>query len=378
MSEFGIYAHVPWCRTRCPYCAFNVHVDRDAPWQPWADGVLRDFALVSPSFGVEQGARAHSLYFGGGTPSLAPPELVAQVIAGLPLAEGAEITLEANPGTVDAGKLDAFRAAGVNRLSLGIQTFNADFAHLLNRGHTVRQAVELVAVAAAAGFRSWSVDVIFGLPKQRLLDFERDLEAILAANPPHVSLYGLTMEPGTPFGRAAASGRLHAADPDTWRAQYDAAVLAMRSGGWQRYEVSNFARAGHRAVHNEAVWRGGHYAGLGPGAHGFLPDGFRTYNQPDPAAWILDPRESRERPTPDEAAIDFVLSTLRHALGLPLDGLLATTGYDLDEAALKPLIAGGLLYREAGSLRLTDSGYPLADGVTAKLTDALRPSNPHR
>lgn len=372
--EFGIYVHVPWCRTRCPYCAFNVHVDRDAPWRGWAGAVLRDWRAIAPEFG--DGA-AHSLYFGGGTPSLAPPEVLAEVVAALPLRPGAEVTVEANPGTLSAAGLEALRAAGVNRLSLGIQTFDARFARLLNRGHTVGQARELVELVRAAGFRSWSVDLIFGLPDQTLADLDGDLDALLAPSPPHVSLYGLTMEPGTPFGRAAEQGRLQAADPERWRAMYDRLVERLGASGLERYEVSNFARPGHRAVHNEAVWRGGPYAGLGPGAHGFTPSGRRTLNRAAPEAWLAQGLEHVEQPTPLEAAIDLALTCLRHADGLDLDELAAKTGHTVPARALAPLLTNGLLERHQSRVRLTHAGYPLADGVVERVVTALAPL-PHK
>lgn len=373
-GSFGVYVHVPWCRTRCPYCAFNVHVDPAAPWEAWARGIAEEWAETAPRFGAE--ALAHSVYFGGGTPSLAPVHTLSEILAVLPRAPRAEITLEANPGTLDAAKLAALRTAGVNRLSLGIQTFDERFAHVLNRGHTVRQARELVAEVARADFRSWSVDIIFALPGQSLADLAVDLGAILELEPPHVSLYGLTFEPETPFGRAAARGRMRPPEPELWREQYDHIVRTLEAGGWQRYEVSNFARPGHRAVHNEAVWRGGHYAGLGPGAHGFFPDGTRTLNAPDPVAWRMVPQD-RQRPTAAEAAIDLVLSTLRHCDGLTLPALETHTGHRVHLDALAPLLrprrGPPLLVVRGESLLLTPDGYPLADGVVARVCEALEP-----
>lgn len=370
-ADFGIYIHAPWCRTRCPYCAFNVTVDRAAPFAAWGEAVARHWAATAHAF---PGA-CHSLYFGGGTPSLVPPAVIGAVIDALPAGPGAEITLEANPGTLSAAALADYRAAGVNRVSVGIQTFNPHFARLLNRGHTVREAHALCRLVAEAELRSWSVDVIFALPGQRLSDLEVDLAAILALDPPHVSLYGLTFEPGTPFGRAADQGRLRPLDEESWRSMYDHTVETLEAGGWERYEVSNFARRGHRAVHNEAVWRGGPYAGLGPGAHGFEPDGHRTLNRADTAAWMQDPVEERVLPDREEAAIDLVLSTLRHRDGLPLATLRARCGREVAIASLAPLLSPptgeALLVHTGSHLRLTRAGFPLADGVVARVCAAL-------
>lgn len=378
-GSFGIYVHVPWCRTRCPYCAFNVYPDREASWEPWAEGVLAEWALRAPAFLRSPEDRAHSVYFGGGTPSLAPPALIARLVSALPRAEEAEITLEANPGRLRPEDLAAWREAGINRVSVGIQTFDARFAHLLNRGHTVAQARELGRMVAEARFRSWSLDLIFALPGQTVEDLREDLRAVLELAPPHVSLYGLTFEPGTPFGRAAEQGRLSPPEPELWRAQYDLVVDTLAAGGWERYEVSNFARPGHRAVHNEAVWRGGYYAGLGPGAHGFEPDGHRTVNRASPERWREDPTETRERGSAEEAAVDLVLSTLRHRDGLDLALLARRAAHRVREAALRPLLApppGGapLLERHEGHLRLTGEGFPLADGVVSRVIGALEPA----
>ena len=373
---FGIYIHAPWCRTRCPYCAFNVYPDREASWERWAEGVAADWASQRERFVGVAGASAHSVYFGGGTPSLAPPELIRQILDVLPCQENAEISLEANPGDLSEARIDAWRALGINRLSLGVQTFNPAFAHLLNRGHTAPQSRALADRVAEAGLRSWSLDVIFGLPGQSLDDLRLDLDQMLARSPPHASLYGLTFEEGTPFGRAAASGRLVGADPDLWRLMYDHVTEALEAAGLERYEVSNFAVPGHRSAHNEAVWRGGYYAGLGPGAHGYEPSGHRTVNTASPEAWMSAPLESRQLPTPAEAATDFVLSTLRHRDGLPLDALRARTGHRVRLERLAPLLHPGrgcepLLAREYDALRLTRAGFPIADGLVERVVDAL-------
>ena len=373
---FGIYVHVPWCRTRCPYCAFNVYPERDALWERWADGVVREWGARAPAFVHSPEDRAHSVYFGGGTPSLARPEQLGTILAALPRAADAELTLEANPGGVDRERLAAWRQLGINRLSLGIQTFDERFARLLNRGHTVLEARALCELVADSGLPTWSVDVIFGLPGQSVDDLRQDLSAILALAPPHVSLYGLSYEPGTPFGRAHDQGRMRPLDPELWRAQYDLLVETLGAGGWERYEVSNFARPGHRARHNEATWRGGHYAGLGPGAHGFEPDGHRTVNRAEPADWLSDWTATRELPSPLEAAIDLVLSTLRHREGLPLPWLEARTAHRVDLRALRALLepprgAPRLLLLERDTLRLSEQGFPLADGIVARVVDAL-------
>ncbi len=371
-APFGIYVHAPWCRVRCPYCAFNVYPDREADWSAWADGLRAEWALRRDAFP----GLAHSLYFGGGTPSLAPPALIGALVDALPLEPAAEVSLEVNPGTLDPAGMDALIAGGVNRLSLGIQTFNPRFAHLLNRGHSVDQARALVAQVAALPLRSWSLDLIFALPGQTLADVDADLDAVLEARPPHVSLYGLTFEEGTPFGRALTTGRMKAPDEALWRAAYDRIRQRLQEGGWQRYEVSNFALPGHRAQHNEAVWRGGFYAGLGPGAHGFQPDGARSLNHGAVADWLADPEGALERPDSHEAAADRVLSSLRHVDGLDLNLLQNELEHSIPDASLTSLFAAGLVERGGAGLRLTEAGVPLADGVVRHLCAALQPIGP--
>ncbi len=371
----GIYVHAPWCRVHCPYCAFNVMVAKDPPWRAWMTAVLRDHDRVAAAFPHA----ARSLYLGGGTPSLAPLDVLADLLAGLPRAADAELTLEVDPGTVDADGLRARLDLGVNRLSLGVQTFHPGHARRLGRGHSVREAETLLAQVVRLPLRSWSFDLMFALPGQTLAELDADLDRVIDLGPPHVSLYGLTFEPGTPFADRLAQGRLAAPDEDLWRAMYDRIVERLLAAGWQRYEVSNFARPGHRSRHNEATWRGGYYAGLGPGAHGYLPPGpdaplgTRTLAHADLRTWLADPFEEVERLAPRTAAVDLLLSSVRHIDGLALSALQAT-GFHLDAARVDRLVAGGLLRRAPDGLRLTDTAFPLADGVTSALVDALLPS----
>ena len=365
---WGAYVHTPWCRLHCPYCNFNVST-RPPRWREWVDGLRAEWALRRVRFE----GRAATVYLGGGTPSLAPPDVLAEVLSIVPRADDAEITIEANPGDLTHERLAEWRAIGVHRLSLGVQTFDPRFARLLARGHTARQSRELVAMVREAGLSTWNVDVIFALPGQSPADFEADLGAILETAPPHVSLYGLTFEPGTPLTRARDVGRIASPGEADWRAMYDRAVAALEGAGIHRYEVSNFARPGHRSRHNEATWRGGHYVGLGPGAHGFAPDGVRTVGHAALDAWRADPAGVEDRPSPAAAAIDLVLSTLRHIDGLPLGALASRTGHDLDPTAVDALIRAGLLLRQGDRLALTDAGFPVGDGVVGHVCDALRP-----
>lgn len=366
-DKYGIYVHSPWCRTRCPYCAFNVFLDKTADYDQWLSSIHRAWEIESTHFS----GLAHSLYFGGGTPSLTPPAVIGRLINDLPLSPEAEITLETNPGTVDPKALDAMVTVGVNRLSIGIQTFNRSHAKRLGRGHTVDQALALAQMANTLGFKTWSMDLMFALPHQTESELEKDLAMVLELSPPHISLYGLSIEPNTPFDRAAQSGSLTTPEPDLWRRMYDRIVDTLVTAGWERYEVSNFARPGHRAVHNEAVWRGGHYAGLGPGAHGFRPSGERTIGPPNLQQWLEDPNPDVTRPTRHEHAMDRILSTLRHSQGLDLNALRTESGLTIEDQTLRALTATGSLRLVDAHLQLTPEAYPIADGIVRRLIEGL-------
>jgi len=366
--NYGVYVHVPWCKSRCPYCSFNVYVARSPAYSSWRDGILRDWGLVEGTFK----GRPHSVYFGGGTPSLAPPEIIGSILSRLPLDSRTEITLEVNPGSVSEGRLTEFISTGVNRLSLGVQTFNARLAHMLGRGHTSEHAYQLVNTVQKMPLRSWSIDLIFGLPDQTMADLRADLEEILRLSPPHLSLYGLTIKPGTPFATAERKGTLILPDDAAWRRQYDLIVETLENNGWQRYEVSNFAKPGHRAVHNERVWRGGHYAGLGPGAHGFHPNGNRTVMKMGLKDWLNEPFEIQAPTTPKEAAVDYVLTTIRHADGIDHKTLKNSFGYVVDLNVLDLLIAERLVVVTDDNIRLCYSGWPLSDAITRTLVAGLQ------
>jgi oxygen-independent coproporphyrinogen-3 oxidase len=316
---------------------------------------------------------AATLYFGGGTPSLVPPLVLRNLVNEIELTPGAEVSLEANPEDVNERTIEQWIEAGINRLSLGVQTLDDSQSPRLGRRHRAAQVVQVLRDVARTDLRSWSVDLLFGLPGQSTGELRDDLEELLSFDPPHVSLYGLTLEPGTVLQREHAQGRLRLPHEDLWAEQYELVVTLLNNAGCERYEVSNFARDGHRSQHNEATWRGGYYAGLGPSAHGFHPDGTRSVNPGSMEDWLTGTR--LEQPSPHQAAIDLVLSTLRHVDGLPLDVLRHRTTHQLDLDALESLFDSGLLVLEAGHLRLTADGFPIADGITLRVVRALqRPS----
>jgi len=264
----SLYVHIPWCVRKCPYCDFNSHAaPEQLPENELVDALLQDLTLALPGI---WGRRVETIFFGGGTPSLLSPAAIDRLITGfrtlLPLSPNAEITLEANPGTVDADRFAGFSAAGVNRLSLGIQSFNDASLHLLGRIHDRAQAIAAIE-AAAKHFDTFNLDLMVGLPQQDTAAALADINQALAFNPPHFSCYQLTLEPHTPF---AAAPPAHLPDDDVCAEIQDELEARLAAAGYTHYETSAFALPGHQCRHNLNYWTFGDYLGIGPGAHSKL------------------------------------------------------------------------------------------------------------
>ena len=355
---YGVYVHVPWCRTRCPYCAFVVDTRRRPVDESWRDRVLLDWERERGHFV----GRPSTLSFGGGTPSRADSTVLAAVAR--TVAATGEVSLEANPEDVNLEALREWRNLGVTRLSLGVQTFQPRIAPRLGRAHSSRQSLTALALTQAAGFASTSVDLIFGLSEQRPEDLAADLQVVLDHGVPHVALYGLSIEPGTRY----EADKREAVDDDRWRALHDAAVETLEAGGLQRYEVSNFARTGHRSLHNEHYWRGRRWAGLGPGAHGWRPSGIRVANTTDIEAWLAGRQAEEEQPSPEALFFELVWSTLRHVDGVDVERVGAVTGI----SASVPIEyeRAGLVRWRGGFLVLEPAGFVLVDGIATGIASA--------
>ena len=264
----SLYVHIPWCVRKCPYCDFNSHAaPEQLPENELVDALLQDLTLALPGI---WGRRVETIFFGGGTPSLLSPAAIDRLITGfrtlLPLSPNAEITLEANPGTVDADRFAGFRAAGVNRLSLGIQSFDDASLHALGRIHDRAQAIAAIE-AAAKHFDTFNLDLMVGLPQQNTAAALADINQALAFNPPHFSCYQLTLEPHTPF---AAAPPAHLPDDDVCAEIQDELEARLAAAGYTHYETSAFALPGHQCRHNLNYWTFGDYLGIGPGAHSKL------------------------------------------------------------------------------------------------------------
>ena len=264
----SLYVHIPWCVRKCPYCDFNSHAaPEQLPENELVDALLQDLTLALPGI---WGRRVETIFFGGGTPSLLSPAAIDRLITGfrtlLPLSPNAEITLEANPGTVDADRFAGFRAAGVNRLSLGIQSFNDASLHELGRIHDRTQAIAAIE-AAAKHFETFNLDLMVGLPQQNTAAALADINQALAFNPPHFSCYQLTLEPHTPF---AAAPPANLPDDEVCAEIQDELEARLAAAGYTHYETSAFALPGHQCRHNLNYWTFGDYLGIGPGAHSKL------------------------------------------------------------------------------------------------------------
>ncbi len=380
MSEpFALYVHLPWCRHVCPYCDFNVYAAADPPQAEYVNAVAGELAAHAAR-DAWHGRRAGSVYLGGGTPSLFSPaaieELLAAVARHFPLAADAEVTLEANPGTLSRERLAGYRAAGVNRLSLGVQSFHAAHLRTLGRDHRTEDGARAVEAARAAGLDNVSLDLIFAIPGETLADWEQDLAAALALAPEHVSAYCLTWEEATPYHAWRASGRLRPVADDDEAAMADTAVRALEAGGLARYEISSFARPGRESRHNVRYWDGSDYLGLGAGAHSFSyrpRPGRRWANERLPDRYLAAVRSSGTAIASEEtlgeaqARAEFCFCGLRRTAGFAAAAFRERFGVDVGAAFphLATLIEQGLLEAAGGRIRLTAEGLRWADSVSA-------------
>ena len=321
---------------KCPYCDFNSHELRgSAPFPAYVDALLEDLEDDLP---LVAGRRVATVFFGGGTPSLCPPGLIERFLAGLadrlPVAADAEITLEANPGTVEHGRFAEFAAAGVNRFSLGVQSFQPRLLAAIGRIHDERQALAAIDELRRAGIANFNIDLMFGLPDQTPAEAAADIAMAVSAAPPHLSLYQLTLEPGTPFHRHPPE----LPDDETCFGMEESAATVLAAAGFRRYEVSAWAQPGRECRHNLNYWRFGDYLGLGAGAHGklSLADGriLRRWRRRRPLGWLEGPRLEGERALePAERLFEFMLNALRLVDGFSLELFEAASGLPADVAA---------------------------------------------
>jgi len=377
-DAFGVYVHWPFCLSKCPYCDFNSHVRHAAIDEP---RFLRAFETEIASTAERVPSRAvSSIFLGGGTPSLMQPQTVAGILDAISehwtVLPNVEITLEANPTSVEATRFAGYRSAGVNRVSLGVQSLDDAVLKELGRMHTAQEALDAVAIARKS-FDRYSFDLIYARPRQTPQQWETELKRAIAEAAEHLSLYQLTIEPDTPFHTLHKTGKLITPDDDTARILYDLTQDICAGAGLPAYEVSNHARPGAECRHNLVYWRAHEYAGVGPGAHGRLDiDGRRraTMTEKRPESWLMRVETlgsgivTDDPLTAEERADEFLLMGLRLAEGVDPVRYQALAGRPLDPERVAFLSAQGFVEKGGdGFLRVTPAGFPVLDAVVADL-----------
>ena len=379
LEPIALYVHWPFCRAKCPYCDFNSHVRPVVDQARWRQALLAELDHFAAEIGPR---RLTSIFFGGGTPSLMPPETVAAVIdraiGHFPADPLIEVTLEANPTSVEAERFRGYHAAGVNRVSLGVQALDDAALRALGREHDVAEALRALELAAAT-FPRWSLDLIYARPGQTAAAWEAELARALTLAGDHLSLYQLTIEPGTVFHARARAGTLKPM-PDQRQARlFELTQALTAAAGFQPYEISNHARPGGECRHNLTYWRYQPYIGIGPGAFGRLPGGagrVGTSTRRVPEAWLQaverdgHGEQERERLSRSDLVIEALLTGLRLAEGIPfgrLEALDPAWRRTIDAPALVTLAEAGWLSPDTERLRLTDRGRLYLDAVLREL-----------
>jgi len=376
----SIYIHIPFCRRKCCYCDFFSIPDTGL-LEPFLSALFRELSLRA---GEVDERPVETVFLGGGTPSLLEPSQLERLLdrlhAAFRISPDAEVTLEANPGTVSEDKLKAFRGLGVNRLSIGIQSFHDRELAFLGRIHNCVEALQSIKDARAAGFGNWGLDLIYAIPGQALPDWEENLTLAVDLDPTHISAYNLTIEPGTPLAGLVERHEVAPASSSVEAAMLEAAMHVLAGHGYEHYEISNYARPGFRCRHNLNYWSHGEYLGLGPSAHSFerapgQPAGRRWWNTADVSEYIQRlgrgdlPVESEERLGRQELLTERIFLGLRNGC-LDLAQLAQDFGYALDARAA-PLVGGmaeaGLVRAERDSLALTEKGYLVCDEICRRI-----------
>jgi oxygen-independent coproporphyrinogen-3 oxidase len=376
---FGLYLHWPFCEAKCPYCDFNSHVARSIDQKAWRDGYLSELSRAASE---TKGRVLNAVFFGGGTPSLMDPETVADIISAIrghwPTANDLEITLEANPSSVEAGRFAAFRQAGVNRISMGIQALNDADLKRLGRLHSVEEAYAAFDIARS-NFERVSFDLIYGRQNQTREAWEIELKQALTLAIDHVSLYQLTIEKGTAFGdRYARGSLLGLPDEDLGADMYQITQEVCDANGMPSYEVSNHAKDGAQSRHNLIYWRYGDYIGIGPGAHGRLTiDGTKWATEcfSNPKRWLDgvssgNTERGRELLPRQEQATEFLLMGLRLKEGISLDRFTALNGTEIPQETLEHLTDIGMIQVGGSRLTVTNQGFMVLNAVIEALLPA--------
>jgi oxygen-independent coproporphyrinogen-3 oxidase len=377
-GDFGVYLHWPFCLSKCPYCDFNSHVRHAAIDETrYLRAFEREIAMTAER---TPGRTVSTIFFGGGTPSLMQPSTVGGLLDAIAkhwtVSPGVEVTLEANPTSVEATRFRGYRTAGVNRVSLGVQSLDDTSLKELGRLHTAQEALDAVAIARSI-FPRYSFDLIYARPRQTPQQWAGELRRAIAEAAEHLSLYQLTIEPDTPFAALHKAGKIATPGDELGRELYDATQDICAAAGLPAYEISNHARPGAECRHNLVYWRGHEYAGIGPGAHGRLNiDGLRiaTETEKRPESWMMRVESLGhglivdEALTPGEQSDEYLLMGLRLAEGIEPERYAALSGRALDEKRIALLQnEGAVETTPSGRLRVTMAGFPVLDAVVADL-----------
>ena len=365
----SLYIHIPWCLQKCPYCDFNSHTVKDVlPESDYIQVLLNDLAFDIAQFKIER--PLESIFIGGGTPSLLSPDSIALLLEGiskqLTIKEKAEITLEANPGTFEQAKFKAFRQAGINRLSIGIQSFNSAHLKKLGRIHTQDDALQAGEIARSSGFDNFNLDLMFGLPEQSLEQAKADIKQAIALKPPHLSLYQLTLEPNTYFHKFPPQ---LPQDDLIFEIQQHCQQL-LQLANYQHYEISAYAKQDFQCQHNLNYWKFGDYVGIGAGAHGKISQQlpqtvYRTSKLKSPALYLEKIRHQNSAIPIEEFPIEFMMNQLRLKQGFSGENYQKMTGLPLStlEPALSTAVTQKFLKQQQNYYRLTEKGWNFLDSL---------------
>lgn len=373
---FGLYIHWPFCQSKCPYCDFNSHVAAEVDQNRW----IRAYSSEIQRYAAQTGPRVlNTIFFGGGTPSLMLPETVDAILSEVrknwPLANDLEVTLEANPGSVEAGRFKGYADAGVNRVSMGVQALNDRDLKRLGRLHSVSEARQAFDIAQKY-FDRVSFDLIYARQDQTVSDWQAELSEALSMAVDHLSLYQLTIEEGTAFGDRYNAGKLKGLPEDDDAVDmYLATQEICDKAGMSAYEVSNHAQKGQESRHNLIYWRYGDYVGIGPGAHGRLTLGgkrFATETHHAPTAWLMAAETSsgeslRTELSGEDQAVEYLMMSLRLSEGSNIERYQSLSGIELDAQKLESLTSMGLISIEDDTLRATTEGRPVLNGILREL-----------
>lgn len=379
--SFSLYVHIPYCQAKCPYCDFNSHAATTWPEEDYTRALIQEMRHRADEAPF-RGNPVSTVFFGGGTPSLFRPSSIGTILDSAASTFGiehdAEITLEANPGTVDQNKLSGFYSAGVNRLSFGAQSFNDATLKFLGRIHTADETREAARMAHQAGFERLNLDLIFAVPGQTRVAIRRDIAEAAALEPDHISAYNLTFEEGTVFFTEMRRGRIRPLESEEQADMYAAVREEFPRRGYAMYEISNYAHPGRECRHNLTYWHNETYLGLGAGAHSFAREGAggrRWWNERNPSRYLALTTENGLAKTGSEhvdartAMGEFVFLNLRLREGFALDDFRARFGTNFEEtfgARVARLFEGGFVENRSGRIRLTDRGLELADSIFAE------------